>query len=152
LCKNKGLYVYLYLLSRDAWEQGIIYLQISFILYCVRTRDYMFIYIFYLVMLENKGLYVCMCLVSRDAWEQGIICKYLLFRNVYMCLLSRDAWEQGIICLSIFFYLVMRKNKGLYVYMCLVSRIAWEQGIVCLFISFISYCLRTRDYIFANIF
>jgi hypothetical protein len=50
LRKNKGLYVYLYLLSRDAREQGI-------------TR----LHIFYLVMLENKGLYVYMCLVSRIA-------------------------------------------------------------------------------------
>jgi len=111
MLENKGLYICIYFLSRNAWEQGIIYLQISFISYCLRTRDYMSAYIFYLLLRKNKGLLVC-----------------------------------------IYLYLVMLENKGLYVYLYLLFRIACEQGIIYLQISFISWCVRTRDYIFANIF
>jgi len=121
--------------------------------YCVRTRDYMFTCVYYLVLPENKGLYirkyllsrnVCMCLLSRDAREQGITRLHISF--ISYCVRTRDYIFANI------FYLVLCKNKGLYVYLYLLSRIAWEQGIIYFQISFILYCVRTRDYMFIYIF
>jgi len=121
--KNKGLYVYMCLLSRIAWEQRIVCLFISFISWCVRTRDYIFANIFYLVMRKNKGLYVYICLLSRDAWEQKIICLHIL--SISYCVRTRNYMFIYIfyfVMIACVYYLVMLENKGLYVYMCLVFR------------------------------
>jgi len=130
MLENKGLYICKYLLSRDTWEQRIIYLQISFISWCLRTKDYMFIYIFYFVLLKNKGLYVYLYLLSRDAWEQRITCLHI--SSISYCVRTKDYILQiSFISYCVrtrdymfayTFYLVMRKNKELLVCIYLLSR------------------------------